>query len=80
MCVEATIVCAKDLNVLGSWAFTAIDLPLGADMLYRARNKCPWFRDADALSLHGGRRLAGGRRRHGDEDGEVEIVPRPELV
>ena len=30
-------ICAKDLNVLGSWAFTANDLPLGVDMLYRAR-------------------------------------------
>jgi threonine dehydrogenase-like Zn-dependent dehydrogenase len=31
-------ICAKDLNVLGSWAFTANDLPLGVDMLYRTRN------------------------------------------
>ena len=35
-------ICAKDLNVLGSWAFTANDLPLGVDMLYRARDKYPW--------------------------------------
>ncbi len=35
-------ICAKDLNVLGSWAFTANDLPLGVEMLYRARNKYPW--------------------------------------
>ncbi len=35
-------ICAKDLNVLGSWAFTANDLPLGVDMLDRARNKYPW--------------------------------------
>jgi threonine dehydrogenase-like Zn-dependent dehydrogenase len=35
-------ICTKDLNVLGSWAFTANDLPLGVDMLYRARNKYPW--------------------------------------
>jgi threonine dehydrogenase-like Zn-dependent dehydrogenase len=37
-------ICAKDLNVLGSWAFTANDLPLGVDMLYRARDKYPWRR------------------------------------
>lgn len=35
-------ICTKDLNVLGSWAFTANDLPLGVEMLYRARNKYPW--------------------------------------
>ncbi|MCG8558209.1 MAG: zinc-binding dehydrogenase [Hyphomicrobiales bacterium] len=35
-------ICAKDLNVLGSWAFTANDLPLGVDMLYRARDRYPW--------------------------------------
>jgi threonine dehydrogenase-like Zn-dependent dehydrogenase len=35
-------ICAKDLNVLGSWAFTANDLPLGVGMLYRARDKYPW--------------------------------------
>ena len=36
-------ICAKDLNVLGSWAFTGNDLPLGVDMLYRTRNKYPYF-------------------------------------
>ena len=36
-------ICAKDLNVLGSWAFTANDLPLGVDMLYRTRAKYPWL-------------------------------------
>jgi threonine dehydrogenase-like Zn-dependent dehydrogenase len=35
-------ICIKDLNVLGSWAFTANDLPLGVDMLYKARDKYPW--------------------------------------
>jgi threonine dehydrogenase-like Zn-dependent dehydrogenase len=35
-------ICTKDLNVLGSWAFTANDLPLGVDMLYKAREKYPW--------------------------------------
>ena len=37
-------ICAKDLNVLGSWAFTGNDLPLGVDMLYKARDKYPWRR------------------------------------
>ena len=36
-------ICAKDLNVLGSWAFTANDLPLGVDMLHRATSKYPWL-------------------------------------
>ncbi len=33
---------AKDLNVLGSWAFTANDLPLRVDMIYKARDRYPW--------------------------------------
>ncbi|MCC0053644.1 MAG: alcohol dehydrogenase catalytic domain-containing protein [Rhodobiaceae bacterium] len=36
-------ICTKDLNVLGSWAFTANDLPLGVEMLYKARDKYPWL-------------------------------------
>src|SRR5438105_6480990 len=36
-------ICVKDINVLGSWAFTGNDLPLGVDMLYRARDKYPWL-------------------------------------
>lgn len=35
-------ICTKDLNILGSWAFTANDLPLGVEMLYKARDKYPW--------------------------------------
>ncbi len=31
------------MNVLGSWGFTGNDLPLGVDMLYRARDKYPWL-------------------------------------
>src|SRR5690606_11980080 len=34
-------ICTKDINVLGSWAFTANDLPLGVDMLDRARDRYP---------------------------------------
>lgn len=36
-------ICAKDLNVLGSWAFTANDLPKGVDMLWQARDRYPWY-------------------------------------
>ena len=36
-------ICAKDITILGSWAFTGNDLPLGVDMLYRARSKYPWL-------------------------------------
>ncbi len=41
-------ICTKDLNVLGSWAFTANDLPLGVDMLYQTRDKYP-FREMQTL-------------------------------
>ncbi len=36
-------ICTKDLTVLGSWGFTGNDLPLGVDMLHRARSKYPWL-------------------------------------
>jgi threonine dehydrogenase-like Zn-dependent dehydrogenase len=35
-------ICAKDINVLGSWAFTPNDIPLGIQMLHRVRNQYPW--------------------------------------
>lgn len=35
-------ICTKDLNVLGSWAFTANDLALGVAMLDKARDRYPW--------------------------------------
>jgi len=35
-------ICTKDLNVLGSWAFTANDIPLGIAMLHRVRHRYPW--------------------------------------
>jgi threonine dehydrogenase-like Zn-dependent dehydrogenase len=34
---------AKDLTILGSWAFTANDLALGVQMLDVARSKYPWL-------------------------------------
>jgi threonine dehydrogenase-like Zn-dependent dehydrogenase len=36
-------ICTKDVTLLGSWAFTGNDLPLGVDMLYRTRDKYPWL-------------------------------------
>ena len=36
-------ICAKDINVLGSWAFTANDIPLGIAMLDRARDRYPLY-------------------------------------
>jgi threonine dehydrogenase-like Zn-dependent dehydrogenase len=36
-------ICTKDLNVLGSWAFTANDIALGIAMLDRARDRYPFY-------------------------------------
>ena len=36
--------CVKDVNLLGSWAFTANDIPLAIDMLDRTRDRYPWSR------------------------------------
>jgi threonine dehydrogenase-like Zn-dependent dehydrogenase len=35
-------ICVKDINLLGSWAFTANDIPLAIDMVDRARDRYPW--------------------------------------
>ena len=34
--------CVKDINILGSWAFTANDIALGIAMLDRTRERYPW--------------------------------------
>jgi threonine dehydrogenase-like Zn-dependent dehydrogenase len=34
--------CVKDINILGSWAFTADDIALGIDLLYRTRERYPY--------------------------------------
>ncbi len=35
-------ICSKDINVIGSWAFTANDIPLAIAMLDRASARYPW--------------------------------------
>ena len=35
-------ICVKDINILGSWAFTADDIALGIAMLDRARDRYPF--------------------------------------
>ena len=37
-------ICVKDINLLGSWAFTANDIPLAIDMLQRVADRYPWGR------------------------------------
>ena len=34
---------AKDITIMGSWAFTENDLALGVRMLHHARDRYPWF-------------------------------------
>ena len=35
-------ICCKDISVLGSWAFTANDIPLGIEMIHRIGERYPW--------------------------------------
>ena len=35
-------ICVKDITLLGSWAFTANDIPLGIHMMHRASKRYPW--------------------------------------
>ncbi|MBI2941637.1 MAG: zinc-binding dehydrogenase [Chloroflexi bacterium] len=37
-------ICAKDLTIVGSWAFTANDIPLAINLLHRAADRYPWHR------------------------------------
>jgi len=73
-------ICAKDINVLGSWGFTGNDLPLGVDMLYRTRDKYPWLEmqtlypfDEDGISRAVSDAMAM-------QTVKSTIVPWPELV
>ena len=34
--------CVKDVNILGSWAFTANDIPLAINLLHRIKDLYPW--------------------------------------
>jgi threonine dehydrogenase-like Zn-dependent dehydrogenase len=34
---------AKDITIMGSWAFTENDLALGVQMLHQARERYPWY-------------------------------------
>ena len=45
-------ICTKDLNVLGSWAFTANDLAARRRHALQGARQIPLAQDADALSLH----------------------------
>ena len=35
-------ICSKDINLLGSWAFTPNDIALGIGMMSRIANRYPW--------------------------------------
>ena len=35
-------ICTKDITILGSWAFTANDIPLGIQMIHRVAERYPW--------------------------------------
>ena len=35
-------ICTKDITILGSWAFTANDIPLGIQMIHRVVERYPW--------------------------------------
>jgi len=73
-------ICAKDINVLGSWAFTGNDLPLGVDMLYRGQAKYPWF-DMQTLYPFSEEGIAGAvADAIAMKTVKSTIVPFPELI
>src|SRR5262250_2912516 len=73
-------ICAKDINVLRSWAFTGNDLPLGVDMLYRSQAKYPWF-DMQTLYPFSEEGIAGAvADAIAMKTVKSTIVPFPELI
>lgn len=45
-------ICTKDINLLGSWAFTANDIPKGIQMLAKARDRYPWSKMQTPFPFH----------------------------
>ena len=73
-------ICTKDLNVLGSWAFTANDIPLGIAMLDRARDRYPWYAMQDLFPFDEagiGAAIASALEMRSVK---ATIVPAPDLI
>jgi len=73
-------ICAKDISVLGSWGFTANDLPLGVDMLYRTREKYPWLEMQTLYEFSEQGVLSAVEDAVGMKTVKSTIVPWPDLV
>ena len=73
-------ICTKDLNVLGSWGFTADDIATGIDLLYRARDRYPWLsmQTLFPFTEQGIARAIDAARRM--RTVKSTIVPSPELL
>jgi len=73
-------ICTKDINLLGSWAFTANDLPKGVDMLWQARDRYPWLETQTLFDFS----EAGIKDAVADamamKTVKSTIIPNPELV
>ena len=71
--------CAKDVTLLGSWAFTANDIALGIDMLDRARDKYPWRRMQTSIHSrsmgHRQRPFPQARTRRWQSRGACTLMP-----
>ena len=66
--------------MLGSWAFTANDLPLGVDMLHRATSKYPWLEMQTLYPFDEGGVSRAVKDAMAMKTVKSTIVPWPELV
>ena len=73
-------ICTKDLNLLGSWAFTANDIPLGIDLLDRARDRYPWYSMQELFPFTEEGIVAAIDGARAKRTVKTTIVPRPELL
>ncbi len=73
-------ICTKDLNVLGSWAFTANDLALGVKMLDAARDRYPWRSMQTLFPFTGSGVETAVAKAMAMETVKSTIVPNPDLI
>ena len=73
-------ICAKDVTIVASWGITAGDLPLGVDMLHRARERFPWRRMQTVFPFTGEGVQEATRKAMAMECVKATILPNPSLA
>jgi hypothetical protein len=73
-------ICTKDITIVGSWAFTANDIPKGIALLDRARDRYPWLEMQTLFPFTAGGIEAAIAGALAMRTVKSTIVPSPELA